>query len=207
VLRKQDATLSDLRARISVLETALRALRGELEEGRRSPTPRSDFHALRFRVGALTYAVPIDAVREVIRYVRVTPVADVAEVVAGAIDVAGELVPIVDARIRFGQPVAFRTRGTAIVLLSFRESTVGLIVDGIEDVVLVSADAVTSPGAVLTGAVGPQSVAALEGAVVQVLDVADVLTSAEWESMWRALDTDDARQTAERPTDRTDAHE
>jgi len=183
-----DPSLTELRERISALEIALRSLRREIERREGSPAPRVDFHALRFLVGELRYAVPIDEVREVVRYVRVTPIADVADVVAGAIDVAGELVPVVDARKRFGQPVTFKARGTAILLLSLRTNTVGLVVDGIEDVVFISANAVASPAGVLSGAVGVQSVATVDGAVVQLLDIAAVLTSGQWEATVLALE-------------------
>ncbi|NUP11672.1 MAG: purine-binding chemotaxis protein CheW [Polyangiaceae bacterium] len=182
----------DLRERIRQLEAAVRSLRQELLAPSRAEIDRAiraDFHALRFRVGAALCAVPIHNVKEIVRYVRVTPIADLPASVPGAIDVRGLLVPVIDARIRFGQSVSFAARGTAIVLLVLPRSTVGIIVDEVLDVVAVAGENSVAPSGVLAGASCIASITTIEGEVVQILDVAELLTTSEWEAVTGALES------------------
>ena len=87
-----------------------------------------------FRVGDLTCAVEVRAVREVLPVQPATRVPGAAPAVTGLVNVRGALVPLVDGRRALGQPAG---EGGSIVLLELAERTVGVVVDEVVDLVTV----------------------------------------------------------------------
>lgn len=55
-----------------------------------------------FQIEALSYALPLHTVREVLRAVAVTPLPGAPAVVSGVINLRGRIVPVVDVGCRFG---------------------------------------------------------------------------------------------------------
>ena len=173
-----------LSARVDALDAALRLLRREVDAAPAAPRlPDADFQALRCRVGSDLYALPVDRVGEIVRYVSVARIADVPDIVAGAIDVRGEVVPVVDARRRFGAPLSFAARGTCIVLASLAGRRVGLVVDEVLDVVDVDRSSLSVPAGVLARALGIAAIATVGGRVVQVVDLDRVLSASDLEAL------------------------
>ena len=66
-----------------------------------SPSPPS-LACLPFFLDDRTFALPLEMVERVTRMVAVTPLPGAPAVVRGVIDVAGDFVPVVDPRVRFG---------------------------------------------------------------------------------------------------------
>lgn len=86
------------------------------------------------RVGELTCAVELRAVREVLPTLPATRVPGAAAGVAGLINVRGTLLPLVDGRRVLKQPA---WDGGSIVLLEADQQTVGVLVDEVVDLVTV----------------------------------------------------------------------
>lgn len=103
---------------------------------RAGPGPGSGvgLRLLVFRVGDLTCAVELRAVREVLPVQPVTRVPGAALGLAGLMNVRGALVPLVDGRQVLGHPAH---EGGSIVLLELAERTVGVVVDEALDLVTV----------------------------------------------------------------------
>jgi purine-binding chemotaxis protein CheW len=95
---------------------------------------RAGLRLLVFRVGELTCAVEVRAVREVLPGQPATRVPGAPAPVAGIVNVRGTLVPLVDGRQALG--VQVRDDGS-ILLLDVAEHPVGLIVDEVLDLVSV----------------------------------------------------------------------
>ena len=85
-----------------------------------------------FRVGDLTCAVEVRAVREVLPAQPATRVPGAPPAVTGLVNVRGALVPLVDGRQALG---AEAREGGSIILLEVAERTVGLLVDEVVDLV------------------------------------------------------------------------
>ncbi|MEO7600185.1 MAG: chemotaxis protein CheW [Opitutus sp.] len=90
------------------------------------------------------YGVAAIAVREIIRFQKVTPVPQLPAYVKGVINLRGSVIPIIDLRIKFGLNAEFRARTCIVVvqvkLASGTKQQMGLIVDGVEDVLEIKAD-------------------------------------------------------------------
>jgi purine-binding chemotaxis protein CheW len=90
---------------------------------------------LTLRVDDTTYAVPVEAVREIVRMRPVTPLPRVAEEVRGVISLRGEIIQIVDLRRRLRLPPVTPGRRSRIIVLQVNdELTAGLLVDGVSEV-------------------------------------------------------------------------
>jgi purine-binding chemotaxis protein CheW len=86
-----------------------------------------------FVVGDVAYAVPISSVKEIVNPVQLTELPHTPRAVAGVADHRGEVVPIVDLRIRFGLPRQDPRKGKWI-LVDVEGKTVGLAVDRVTEV-------------------------------------------------------------------------
>lgn len=101
---------------------------------------------LAFLLGEDRYAIPIERVREIVRMRAITPVPRVPAEVRGVISLRGEIVQVVDLRLRLGlgpTEVARRTR--VIVLHGDDGEATGLLVDAVREVLRIPDEDVQPP--------------------------------------------------------------
>lgn len=84
------------------------------------------------------YGVPILKVQEIIRYTELTRVPHSSEYVEGVLNLRGRVIPVIDLRKRFNLPQVERDKNTRIVVVEVEERTVGIIVDGVREVLQVN---------------------------------------------------------------------
>jgi purine-binding chemotaxis protein CheW len=87
-----------------------------------------------FVVGDVCYAVPISAVREIVNPVPLTELPHAPRGIAGVADHRGEIVPIVDLRVRFGLAPLPDPRRAKWILIDVEGRGIGLMVDRVTDV-------------------------------------------------------------------------
>ena len=87
-----------------------------------------------FQIGQQMYALPVEQVIRIIDMVMLTPLPGLEQSVAGAVNIQGTIVPVVDLRHHFQYPLAVRKRHTPILLASNGTQLLGLIVDTVLDV-------------------------------------------------------------------------
>jgi purine-binding chemotaxis protein CheW len=87
-----------------------------------------------FLVGDVRYAVPIANVREITNPLAIVELPHAPHAVAGVADFRGEVVPVVDLRVRFGLTATVRTRRTKWILVDVGDRVVALVVDGVTEV-------------------------------------------------------------------------
>lgn len=87
-----------------------------------------------FIVGEVAYAVPISAVKEIITPVALTELPHAPRAVAGVADHRGEVIPIIDLRVRFGLPRSAEPRRNKWILVDVQGKRVGLAVDRVTEV-------------------------------------------------------------------------
>lgn len=88
---------------------------------------------LAFSLGEQAYATPILAVQEIRNFEKPTRMVQAAPYVLGVLNLRGTVVPVLDLRVRLGLQARFDHR-TATVLLNLLCGTVGVVVDGVSDV-------------------------------------------------------------------------
>ena len=97
------------------------------------------------------YAIPILSVREIQAYAAPTALPRMPGHVRGVVNLHGEIVPVVDLRLRLGMAVQPYGRLTVIVFVAGAAQTVGLIVDAAARVIDLELAAVRPPPEIADG--------------------------------------------------------
>lgn len=178
-----------LAGRLEELEAEVLALRRELLDTHRerAQLPVGAFQILRVQVGDDLFGIPIAYVREIVRYVSLTRVTDVPDVVAGAVNVRGEVFAVIDARKRFGYETVRPGYRTSIVLTASRGRASGLVVDRVLDVVTVTEDSLSEPNGALASARCVAAISTTGERMVQLVDLALLLNVREWRVVTQAM--------------------
>jgi len=134
-----------------------------------------------FQLGAEFYGVEIARVHEIIRLQTVTRVPRAPAFVEGVINLRGKVIPVVDLRRRFGLPTADHTRASRIVVVEIGDQVVGVVVDGVSEVLRVNGATVEPPSPVVAGIDSEyiHGIAKLSDRLVILLDLDRVLAQTE----------------------------
>ncbi len=109
---------------------------------------------LSFELDNSPYAIPVERVREIIRPRKATPLPRVPDCVIGIIAMRGEIVQVVDLRMRMGVNPAAATRRSRIIVLHGDDNRVtGVLVDAVREVLRVSENDISEVTATASGAV------------------------------------------------------
>jgi purine-binding chemotaxis protein CheW len=108
-----------------------------------SPTPSPELHLVTFALDREEFGIPIGQVREVIRVSDITRVPQARPHVRGVTNLRGRILAVVEIRTRMGLPAAEITPRSRVVVVGIRERTLGILVDGVSQVVKVSSATVT----------------------------------------------------------------
>lgn len=133
---------------------------------------------LAFRLGDEQYGIDIKKVREIRAMEPVTRLVEAPRHVRGVINLRGEIILVTDLRARFGMEPAEAASKSVMIVIELA-SAVGMVVDGVTDVVALHASQIQSPPS-LDGAVDERfvkGIASTADGMLIVLDVAPLLNS------------------------------
>jgi purine-binding chemotaxis protein CheW len=100
------------------------------------------------RVDGAPYAVPVENVREIVRVRPITPIPRTTGDVRGVISLRGEIIQVIDLRLRLRLPPAVVAKANRIVVVQSDGGRVaGVLVDEVREVLRVSESAIGSPPA------------------------------------------------------------
>ncbi|MDR1548886.1 MAG: chemotaxis protein CheW [Hungatella sp.] len=90
---------------------------------------------LTFRTDNLTFGVSTNYILEIITNHTITPLPMIPGYVKGIINLRGQIVPIIDIRLRLGKaPIEYSTT-TCVIVLDLDSVLIGIIVDAVEQVI------------------------------------------------------------------------
>ncbi len=92
---------------------------------------------LTFVSDGLTYAVPTEQVIEIITNHSIRSLPLVPDYVRGIINLRGQIIPIIDIRLRLGKPFLEYTPTTCIIILDIGSDRIGICVDSVSQVLTV----------------------------------------------------------------------
>ena len=134
---------------------------------------------LAFVIDGERCALPVRDVREVVRAALPARLPKAPPVVTGALNIRGEIVPLLDVRGRF----AFAPRPLApedqIVIAHISQRPVGFVVDRVDDVVRLDPSDITSGSAVAAGVEHLEGVARLRDGLLVIYDLRTFLSADE----------------------------
>ena len=127
------------------------------------------------------YGVDIAAVEGIIKLQAITAVPHAPAFVEGVTNLRGQVLPVIDLRRRFGLASAEATQDSRIVTVDVTGQKLGMVVDGVSEVIRVSDEAIDPPSplvatvesAFITG------IARVAERLIILLDLERVLTTDE----------------------------
>jgi purine-binding chemotaxis protein CheW len=142
----------------------------------RRGTPAASVQLVGFRLGEEEYALRICDVREIILPGAAVRVPQAPPYVRGLTNLRGEVIPVVDLRLRLGMPAAENTPDTRIIVVNIGGKTLGLSVDSVSEVLRTAPELILPPPAI----VGERreyiaGLLKLEGRLLIVLDLERLL--------------------------------
>jgi purine-binding chemotaxis protein CheW len=134
-----------------------------------------------FVLGAEEYGVDILKVQEIRGYEKVTPIPSAPAYLKGVMNLRGIIVPVIDMRLKFGLGDPRYDAFTVVVILRIAGRVIGIVVDGVSDVLrLAASDVKAAPqlGTVVDGSF-LAGIATQGERMVLLLDIEKFLSSAE----------------------------
>jgi purine-binding chemotaxis protein CheW len=106
---------------------------------------------LTFQLGQEVYGIDIGSVTEIIGFQKITPVPDMPEYIRGVINLRGQVIPVIDVRLRFRMETREYRERTCIIVVRIANISVGLIVDMVNEVADIPEDHISPPPRVASG--------------------------------------------------------
>jgi purine-binding chemotaxis protein CheW len=133
-----------------------------------------------FRVGKENFGVPIGIVHEIVRMMEITVVPDAPSYIEGVINLRGKIIPVVDLRRRFAEPVE-PNRRNRILVAELDGHKVGLVVDAANEVLKMNPEIIEPPPSVFEqGEVNyVTGVGKFGGKLVILIDLAKIMQRGE----------------------------
>jgi len=107
-----------------------------------APDPNAPREFLSFTLGQESYAIDILKVQEIRGYETPTRIANTPDFIKGVVNLRGHIVPIVDLRLKLGMDEARYDGTTVVIILNILKRVVGMVVDGVSDVVALAPDSI-----------------------------------------------------------------
>ena len=100
---------------------------------------------LTFTLGEEHYGLDIMKVKEIRGYEAVTKIANAPPFIKGVLNLRGDIVPIVDLRLKFSVGKAIYNEFTIVIMLHIDDRIVGIVVDTVSDVINIDVEEVKPP--------------------------------------------------------------
>lgn len=153
-----------------------------MSDSRRSvESERKSRQMINFIAGGEEFAMDIQHVQEVLSCPEITKLPRTPSYVQGVIDLRGEIIPIIDMRIKLSLRRTERTSYTSIIIVETNGKQIGTIVDRICQVLSIFEDQITPPER-LAGGLSKEYVRGmgkLEDRLIVILDMSKILSPDE----------------------------
>lgn len=104
-----------------------------------------------FKLDDIEYGINILAVHEILRIPDMTRLPNTPLYIKGVVNLRGNVIPVVDIRIRFGMQSVQYTELSRIVVVEIGEKLVGLLVDNVHQVIRLSRSRIDEPHDLIEG--------------------------------------------------------
>jgi len=118
-----------------------------IENGLESEEDTLKDRYLTFLIDRETYGLELKYVTEIVGIQKITQIPDLPEYIKGIINLRGKIIPVMDIRLRLNkEPKDYNDR-TCVIVINISNTSVGLIVDKVSEVVTIPEhDVVDPPG-------------------------------------------------------------
>lgn len=155
------------------------------------------------------FGIPISDVVQIISIQDITPLPDFPKYAKGVINLRGNIIPVIDIRIRFGKPEIPYSENTCIIVTRIEETYIGFIVDSVDEVTDIDDDDITDAPKVSKDITNRylSGIGQKGEKVVLLLDVGKILTENEYEIVCETAEKAPAAETAKETAEKVPAAE
>ena len=106
---------------------------------------------LTFSLGEEVYGIEIKLVREIIGIQKISRLPEVPNYIKGVINLRGIIIPVIDVRLRFNKHSIDYADRTCIIVIESEDTSAGLIVDQVCEVVRIDDEQIVPPPEIYSG--------------------------------------------------------
>lgn len=130
-----------------------------------------------FSVGDMLCSIEIDHVQEINKHLAITTVHGAPAIVRGVLNLRGQIVTVLDLRVKFGLEPLPVNEDMRIVIVRSGSENIGLLVDAVDDVMVALAKDMESPPSNVGGINGTffTAIYKTENGLVVLLDLEEIL--------------------------------
>jgi len=134
-----------------------------------------------FKIGTEEFGVDILNVQEIIKIVQITKVPNSPLFVEGVINLRGKVIPVIDLRTRLGLQKIEHDKDTRIIVVELSKSTIGFIVDAVNEVLRIPISITEAPPEIVAGVDSEfiRSVGKLDDRLLILIDLNKILLQDE----------------------------
>ncbi len=134
-----------------------------------------------FSVGNEDYGVHIGQVQEIIRMTTITHLPQTEEYVKGIINLRGNIIPIIDMRMKFNMEALAYSELTRVIVVNMNDKLVGIVVDSVARVLELPEKEIEDPPSIIHGLSKDfiDGIGKTEDSMIIILKVDKVLSAEE----------------------------
>jgi len=138
-----------------------------------------------FKLEGEAYGINVMQVQEVLRVSEITPVPGAPSYILGIINLRGNVVTVLDTRMRFGLPNYETDDASRVVIVESKGNVLGILVDSVAEVVYLRSSEIESAPNVGNDESSKyiQGVYSNEGNLLILVDVNKLLSNDEWQEV------------------------
>ena len=132
---------------------------------------------LTFWIDNQIFGIAISDIDQIVSIQKITPMPQFPSYVKGVINLRGEIIPVIDVRLRFNKPEVPYNKITCIIIITIGKDQYGLIVDSVDEVVKIQDEEITAPPTISDNYENDylSGIAKLKEKVVLLLDITAIL--------------------------------
>jgi len=146
-------------------------------------------HLIVFSLDHQLYALPLQVVDRVVRMVAITPLPKAPDIILGAVNFQGRIIPVINIRRRFRLPEKEIALTDQLLVAHTSQRPVALVADAVHDVIASSAQNLIETENILSGMEYVAGVIKLEDGLILIHDLDKFLSLEEESSLNQALET------------------
>ncbi len=154
-------------------------------------TKESAQRYLSFSLGVEEYAIPLLKVKEVIAVPETTPVPFTPTHFLGMMNLRGQVISVIDLRLKLGMPKSERTEETAVIIVDLNPIFLGVVVDSVNKVLSLEGSEVSAPPELLDAKNSDYltGVARKDSKLILILEIAKALDVQDMEAISQTVTT------------------
>lgn len=132
-----------------------------------------------FKIGKLLCGLPLNDIQEINKNFDITPVPGAKDEISGVLNLRGQIVTIIDLRVKFGIEVTEVTSDSRNIIIFNEQEAIGLHIDKVEDIITVESQRLAPPPARMEGVDKTffQAIYKRDDDLIAILDLEKILSS------------------------------